>query len=103
RFTLPRNTRNFQECGKIFKSSPTTNVDEEIESVEDLQDAYNELFKECLKQAERLVSFSTRLKMSEDEKKELHVELVNSKAHIVGLEVEKKFLHDKVNEITMGV
>ena len=40
---------------------------------------------------------STRLKTSEDEKKALHIDLVKSKAHIVKLEEEKKFLHDNVS------
>ncbi|CAK9136753.1 unnamed protein product, partial [Ilex paraguariensis] len=69
--------------------------EDETESVEDFQDAYNELYKECLKQGEKLLSLSTRLKTSEDEKKVLHMDLVKSKTHICGLEEEKKSIHDK--------
>ncbi|CAK9156387.1 unnamed protein product, partial [Ilex paraguariensis] len=71
--------------------------EDEIESVKDLQNVYNELYKERLKQGEKLLSLSTRLKISEDEKKRLHVDLVKSKARIVGLEEESKSLHDKVS------
>ncbi|CAK9162482.1 unnamed protein product, partial [Ilex paraguariensis] len=69
----------------------------ETKSVKDLQDAYNKLYKECLKQGEKLLSVSTRLKKSEDEKKALHVDLVKSKAHIVGLKEEKQSLYEKVS------
>ncbi|CAK9182529.1 unnamed protein product, partial [Ilex paraguariensis] len=39
---------------------------------------------------------STRLKRSEEEKEELYMDLVKSRAHIIGL-VEEKCLHDKVS------
>ncbi|CAK9185981.1 unnamed protein product, partial [Ilex paraguariensis] len=51
---------------------------------------------ECVKQTEKLLSLSTRLKASEDEKKVIHVDLVKSKAHIVRHE-EEKSLHKKVS------
>ncbi|CAK9145356.1 unnamed protein product [Ilex paraguariensis] len=47
--------------------------------------------------SEKLLSLSTRLNMSEDENKGLHVDLVKSMAQIVGIEEEKKSLHDKVS------
>ncbi|CAK9182560.1 unnamed protein product, partial [Ilex paraguariensis] len=67
----------------------------ETKSVEDLQDAYNELYKECLKQGDKLLSLSPRLKMSEEEKKALHVDIVKFKAHICRLDEEMKSLFDK--------
>ncbi|CAK9141547.1 unnamed protein product, partial [Ilex paraguariensis] len=69
--------------------------EDEIESVEDLQDACNQLYEECLKHKKKLLSLSTRLKSSEDDKKALHVDLVNFKAHIYGLD-EEKSLQEKV-------
>ncbi|CAK9146659.1 unnamed protein product, partial [Ilex paraguariensis] len=99
----PRETSKEEE--REVGSSPTIDVDnleievstseDETESIVDLQDAYNELYKECLKQGNKLFSLSTRLKMSENEKKALHVVLIESKAYICGLEEEKKSLHDK--------
>ncbi|CAK9174121.1 unnamed protein product, partial [Ilex paraguariensis] len=71
--------------------------EDETECIEDLQDAYNEFYKECPKQGEKLLSLSMRLKTSEDENKTLHVHLVMFKAYVVGLEEEKKFLLDKLS------
>ncbi|CAK9165933.1 unnamed protein product, partial [Ilex paraguariensis] len=68
--------------------------EDETKSFEDLQDAYNELYKECLKQGKKLLCLSMRLKTREEVKKSLHMDLFKSEAHIVGLE-EKKSLHDK--------
>ncbi|CAK9176345.1 unnamed protein product, partial [Ilex paraguariensis] len=70
-------------------------VKDETENAEDPQHAYNELYNECLKQGEKFLLLSMSLKINEDEKKALHVDLVKSKAHIVGLEEEKKSLHDR--------
>ncbi|CAK9164488.1 unnamed protein product [Ilex paraguariensis] len=71
--------------------------EDETEIVKNLQYAYNELYKGCLKQGEKLLSLNTRLKTNEDEKKALHVDLVKSKAHIFGFEEDEKSLHDKVS------
>ncbi|CAK9141060.1 unnamed protein product, partial [Ilex paraguariensis] len=71
--------------------------EDETESVEGLQDAYNGIYNECLKQGEKLFSLLLRLKTSEDKKKALHVNLVKSNAYICGLVEEMKSLHDKVS------
>ncbi|CAK9180467.1 unnamed protein product [Ilex paraguariensis] len=104
--SLPRET--YKDKDEEVESIPTMEVDDleiepstsedETKSVEDLQDEYNQLYEECLKQSEKLLLLSMRLKTSEDEKKKLHVDLVKSKVDICGLEEEnKKSLHDKVN------
>ncbi|CAK9135534.1 unnamed protein product [Ilex paraguariensis] len=87
--------------------SPTKEVDDlkvevstskdETENIENQQDEYNQLYEECLKQNKMMFSLSIRLKMSEDDKKAVHVDLVKSKAHICGLEEAKKSLKDKLN------
>ncbi|CAK9148719.1 unnamed protein product, partial [Ilex paraguariensis] len=83
---------------KEVKTSTPTDVDDLIvkvstseggtKSVENLQDA-------CLKQGGKLLSLSSRLKTSEDEKKALHVDLFKSKVHIIELKEKKKSLHDE--------
>ncbi|CAK9135542.1 unnamed protein product [Ilex paraguariensis] len=45
----------------------------------------------------RMISLSTRLKTSEDDKKTIHIDLIKSKDYICGLEEEKKPLQDKVS------
>ncbi|CAK9166339.1 unnamed protein product [Ilex paraguariensis] len=89
------------------RTSPTKEVDDlnvevstnedETESMEDIQDVYNQLDEECLKEKKRILLLSMRLKMNEDYKKTLHVDLLMSKAQVCGIEKEEKSLKDKLS------
>ncbi|CAK9155766.1 unnamed protein product, partial [Ilex paraguariensis] len=71
--------------------------EDDNESIKDIQQAYDQLVEEFLKENKRVHALSVRLKMSEDEKQALYIDLVKSKDHYYGLEEDIKSLKDKVS------
>ncbi|CAK9133969.1 unnamed protein product, partial [Ilex paraguariensis] len=71
--------------------------EEDVESFEDIQNAYDQLSNQFLKKQKRVLVLSGSVNTSEEDRKGFHVDLVKSKAHTFGIEEEMKFLQDKVS------
>ncbi|CAK9152189.1 unnamed protein product, partial [Ilex paraguariensis] len=62
--------------------------EDDTESIDDIQEAYDQLVEEFLKEKKKVHVLTTRLKMSEEENQALHVDLVNFKANNCWLQEE---------------
>ncbi|CAK9172413.1 unnamed protein product, partial [Ilex paraguariensis] len=69
--------------------------DYDTKCIEDIQEGYDRLVEEFLKENKRVHALSTRLKSSVEEKQALHADLMKSKAQICGLEEENNSMKDK--------
>ncbi|CAK9149873.1 unnamed protein product, partial [Ilex paraguariensis] len=70
--------------------------DDDIESIENIQQAYDQLVEEFLKQKNRQCA-EHKARKNEDEKQELHLNLVKCKVHNCGLEEDIKSMKDKLS------
>ncbi|CAK9156412.1 unnamed protein product, partial [Ilex paraguariensis] len=78
------------------------NLEEEIskcvedeDCFEDIQDIYDQLYIQFLKQQENVFSLSDHVNSSEEETTKLQMDLVKSKIQICGIKDENKALPDR--------
>ncbi|CAK9149621.1 unnamed protein product, partial [Ilex paraguariensis] len=80
---------------ELEKEIPTCVEDEDF--FKDIQDVYDQLYVQFLKQQENVFSLNGWVNLSEEETRAPQVHLVKSNAQICGLEDENKSLLDRVN------
>ncbi|CAK9139848.1 unnamed protein product, partial [Ilex paraguariensis] len=68
---------------------------ENVICYEDIQDLYDQLYVQFLKQQEKVLSLIGQFNSGKEETRALQVDLVKSKAQICGLEDEKKSILDR--------
>ncbi|CAK9165961.1 unnamed protein product [Ilex paraguariensis] len=73
---------------------PTCVKDEDC--FEDIQDVYDQLFVEFLKQQKNVLALSEKVNSSEEDRKALHVDLVKSKALLDQVSFLKRECHEIV-------
>ncbi|CAK9174805.1 unnamed protein product, partial [Ilex paraguariensis] len=81
----------------LAEKIPTCGALEDEECFEDIQDAYDQLNVQFLKQQKKVFSFNDRVNSSKEDRKALHLDLVKPKTQICGLEEDKKSFLDRVS------